>query len=165
MSLLGNPKSFRKTADAKLNITSMMDMFTIILVFLLFSYSIDQQDLVIDEGLELPNSRSRMQYKEALKLSLTKDSIKVNDKEIVALRKGKIPKGKLDGLKVAGLYEVLVEEKKKIEANPNKKKPQEDTLVVFQADKSIAFSVIDPVMKTAGMAGFPNFRFAVMRLE
>jgi len=35
--------------------------------------------------------------------------------------------------------------------------------VIFQADKRVRYEDVDKVMKTAALAGFPNFRFAVMK--
>ena len=40
---------------------------------------------------------------------------------------------------------------------------EQKSIVIFQADRKVRFEDIDKVMKTAAMAGFPNFRFAVMK--
>ena len=49
-------KARRSKPDAGLNITSMMDMMTIILVFLLKSYSTQDISVAPSEDLELPVS-------------------------------------------------------------------------------------------------------------
>ena len=38
-----------------------------------------------------------------------------------------------------------------------------EPVVIFQADKKHKFDTIYKVMKTAAMAGYPNFRFAVLK--
>ena len=47
----------KKATSMDLNLTSMMDMFTIILVFLIFSFSSQDQNLKLDQDLTLPESR------------------------------------------------------------------------------------------------------------
>ena len=41
----------------------------------------------------------------------------------------------------------------------------EPTPVVLLADKQVPYETVDAVLKAAGMAGFPDFRFAVVTLE
>jgi len=48
----------------KLQITSMMDMFTIILIFLLFSFSSKPEVTGLDKHMELPASTAKMDHTE-----------------------------------------------------------------------------------------------------
>ena len=52
-------RSRKVPRSSDLNITSMMDMFTIILVFLLKSFSAEGSILTNADNLVLPNSESR----------------------------------------------------------------------------------------------------------
>lgn len=74
----GKTKALRRGGDKKttLNLTSMIDMFTILLVFLLKSYSADGQLVTVSDQLILP--KARMEKKVELKLE-----IQVNNHYIV----------------------------------------------------------------------------------
>ena len=70
----GKGKKVPRSAD--LNITSMMDMFTIILVFLLKSFSADGSILTNADNLVLPNSESKKKPQEVnLQVAVTNDMI------------------------------------------------------------------------------------------
>ena len=58
----------QKFVPPKLMLTSMMDMFTIILIFLLFSFSEHPEDLKLDKDLELPTSTAEGEYQETIKI-------------------------------------------------------------------------------------------------
>jgi hypothetical protein len=38
-----------------------------------------------------------------------------------------------------------------------------DDVIFLVSDKAVPFSILSPIMKTSAMAGFPNFRFAVIK--
>jgi biopolymer transport protein ExbD len=42
-------------------------------------------------------------------------------------------------------------------------KDTDKTTVVFQADKKFPFKILNQVLRTAAMAGYPNFRFAIQK--
>ncbi len=70
----------KKKGGGALNITSMMDMFTIILLFLLKSFSTGGVTLANAEGLALPNSISTLKPdKVNLQLAVTPDSIMLDN--------------------------------------------------------------------------------------
>jgi biopolymer transport protein ExbD len=167
MSQFFKPGGMKKKQGAlNLNITSMMDMFTIILVFLLFSYSIEDSNVTIAEGLRLPDSVSVKPYREAVTISLSKNDLRVQGDIVLELKNGDLPKGSTKNLKIRALYDALLKAKEEREANKKEEGTvPEDSLVLVQADRSASYKTIDPILKTAGMAGFPNFRFAVMRVK
>ena len=74
----GKSKALTRGGDKKvsLNLTSMIDMFTILLVFLLKSYSADGQLVTVSDQLTLP--KARIEKKVELKLE-----IQVNNSVIV----------------------------------------------------------------------------------
>src|SRR5438105_2266701 len=74
----------------ELNLTAMVDMFTIILVFLLRSYSTSAVQLTPADRLQLPASFSASQPVEALKVVVAKHGIYVDDVKVIDLDNGKI---------------------------------------------------------------------------
>ena len=79
-------KKRKRKKDEKLNITSMMDMFTIILVFLLKSYSAEGQLITPAAGLEIPESKTDLVAKPALEITISEKEVAVGDKVVVSVK-------------------------------------------------------------------------------
>ena len=93
----------------KLMLTSMMDMFTIVLIFLLFSFSDRVETIKLDEQLELPRSSTKVDYDKSIKLVLTKSSLMLEDEIIAELNNGEIKGFDQKDLKSSILYTRLKE--------------------------------------------------------
>ena len=83
--------SFKKKAnsgntDVALNITAMADIMTILLVFLLKSFSTNAMNISPVAGLTLPNAEAKPQSREALKLQVSEDAITIEDQPVTALK-------------------------------------------------------------------------------
>ena len=164
---LGDRRKKRKSGTVpKLMLTSMMDMFTIVLIFLLFSFSERVETIKLTNELELPRSSTKLDYDKNIKLVLNKNSLMLEDEKVAELKDGEIKGFNEKELKTSVLYKRLREhfEKSKeetVEVNPEEKSP--GNKIIFLCDKSHEFKVINQVMKTAGLAGYPNFQFAVLQ--
>lgn len=160
MSLGRFSRNRKKFIPPKLMLTSMMDMFTIILIFLLFSFSENPETLKLDKNLELPRSNTDASYSQALKIVLTKTDLRVDDEPLATVRGRQIVGLSPEKLTDSELYRRLIAQRDK---HPRK----EDAAaaaphVLFLCDQSHSFKTINQVIKTAGMAGYPNFQFAVL---
>ncbi len=89
MALGKRRKRSKQLITPKLQITAMMDMFTIILIFLLFSFSNKPETMTLDKDLDLPKSIAKMDYRETIKLVLSQKSLKLEDKVVAKLKNGK----------------------------------------------------------------------------
>ncbi len=152
-----------------LQITSMIDMFTIILVFLLKSYSTSAIEVQPTKGLSLPFSTANVQPIEALKISVSKDGVFVDEKLIVPLSNGTIDTKlteKNDSRFIRTLFEALDEQAKKTQAiSKQNDSVQFDGKVIFQADQGLNYELLKKVMYTASLAGYADFKFAVISKE
>src|SRR6187551_1967457 len=72
-----------------LNITPMMDMMTIILVFLLKSFTASSSIVPQDANLSLAPSMTRMNMKQAVPVTITKRVILVEGEAVAAINSGK----------------------------------------------------------------------------
>ncbi len=166
---LGKSKRLRDQSSVpKLQITSMMDMFTIILIFLLMSFSDNPDTLDIDKDITLPESNARQNYKETIKLTLSGSALTLEGTTIAKIKNGKIIGLDPNDLKKSYLYKQLIlqrvnlgKEKVTHETSDTQAK-EEKKQILFLCDKNLSFKTINNVVKTAGMAGFPNFQFAVL---
>ena len=144
----------------KLMLTSMMDMFTIILIFLLFSFSSDPESMKNMRDIELPVSSTRVDYSDSIKIVLSSEDLKLNGEALATLEKENIVGMDPEHLKDSSLFlklKELYDEKGVGEEDVHKERH-----VLFMCDRHHSFKTINTVIKTAGLAGFPNFQFAVL---
>lgn len=159
---LGNMRSrAKKFVPPKLMITSMMDMFTIILIFLLFQFSEKPETIHMMEDIELPKSTAKMDHTETIKLVLTQNSLHINDDLIAQVRKGRIIGLNAQNPKASVLYQMLEKQSAKAVEELDEKQPKDHILLL--CDKRHSFRTINDIVKTAALAGYPNFQFAVLK--
>jgi hypothetical protein len=143
-------------------LTSMMDMFTIILIFLLCSFSDDPKTLEGVKDVELPRSTAEISYTDSIHIVLSQEELKLNGDVMADVEKEAIVGLDPDNLKESSLYRQLRElydESKSDEDDGEDSGPKH---VLFVCDKGHSFKTINMVIKTAGLAGYPNFQFAVL---
>ena len=160
MALGKSKRRSKKFVPPKLMLTSMMDMFTIILIFLIFSFSEAPEDLKLDKDLELPRSSTKTEYQEAVKIVLSQKELRLND-EVMALVEGRGIAGlRDDDLEGSSLFQRL--KTFRAESENTEDDQVSPSHILFLCDKSHSFKTINTVIKTAGLAGYPNFQFAVL---
>lgn len=147
-----------------LNLTSMVDMFCIILVFLLVSYSVTDTALAPPKGMVLPSSISRALPETSVKIAIGLDQITLEDRPVVALNQGKLNAQDVQGLVIFPLYRELKAFASQHQDAKSSGQKVERRLIL-QGDKSIPFDTLKRVMFTAGQAEYEGFRFTVMRKE
>jgi biopolymer transport protein ExbD len=160
-------KAKKKEQKTSLNITSMMDMFTIILVFLLKSYSAEGTIMTNADNLVLPNSISKKKPKDVtLQVAVTTDMILVDNQPIAPTEDARrIPLENPDPIiikleeKLASCYAQEQEMVKMGALNQVLGK------VIVQVDKNIEFDVLFKIMNTCGKVGYNHMNFAVMERE
>lgn len=162
-------KQNNKKSTFILQLTAMVDMFTIMIVFLLKSYSTSAVHITPQEGLKLPNSSSYSQPVEALKLIVALDGVYVDDSKVLIMKDGKLGGAELDPNDpdfIKPLYEKLNEiaEKSKSIADVNEEHEFEGK-VVMQADSRLNYKTLKKVMYTASMAGYADMRLATIAFE
>jgi hypothetical protein len=150
----------------ELNITAMMDMMTIILVFLLKSFSSSTVSMTSSEDVRPPISTTRATPKDTVAVTVTMKSILVGDKRVVELQNGVIPANVLQGRLVVPLGAALkkeVDKLKYIEAR-NASAPFTHELSVI-AHRSIPYDLLLTVLYTAGQNELENYRFVVLQKD
>jgi biopolymer transport protein ExbD len=152
----------QKFVPPKLMLTSMMDMFTIILIFLLFSFSKDPVDIRLDKNLELPHSSAELGYQKTLQIVLSKNELRLNDEVMAEVQGHRIIGLRSDDLAASTLYQRLKARRTEQTAGVPDGTPGQAPHILFLCDKFHSFKTINNVIKAAGMAGYPNFQFAVL---
>ena len=151
----------QKFAPPKLMITSMMDMFTIILIFLLFQFSEKPETIHLMEGIDLPKSTAKMDHEENIKLVLTRNSLHIDEDLIAEVKKGDIVGLDQDNPKTSLLFQRLEAQFVKSSMESGEQPPKNHILLL--CDKRHSFETINSIVKTAALAGYPNFQFGVLK--
>lgn len=172
---MGKHKSRRQTEDGGLNITSMMDMMTIILVFLLKSYSTDDISVAPSKDLQVPISTAEKAPKLAVNVVVSQSEIVVDGERVLALERqtnsagadvAAVPESEKRGQLINALYDRLLEKAetaKDLAMRTGGDDFEFKGEILLQCDKRLPFSIIREVMFTAGQAQFGNFRFVVIK--
>jgi biopolymer transport protein ExbD len=150
----------------ELNIVAMMDIMTIILVFLLKSYSASSVLMTTSEDVRPPISTTRSTPKDTVAVTITPKSILVGDKRVVELQGNAIPPRLLDGRRVIPLDQALKKEVDKLKyiESRNPSAPFNRELSVI-GDRRIPYDLLLTVLYTAGQNELENYRFVVLQRE
>jgi biopolymer transport protein ExbD len=150
----------------ELNITAMMDMMTIILVFLLKSYSSSSVAMTASEEVRPPLSTTRATPKDTVAVTITPKHIMVGDKAVLELKNGQVPQQALQGRLVVPLDTALKKEVDKLKyiADRNPNAPFTHELSVI-GDRKIPYDLLLTVLYTAGQNELENYRFVVIQKE
>jgi biopolymer transport protein ExbD len=137
-------------------ITSLLDIMTILLVFLLKSFSAEGSLITPSADLKLPISSAHNTPELTTTVKITTDVILFND--TIVASNAQVEKS--EDLLVKPLYERLLAEPKPPTASGDSPRS-----MMIQSDKEIEFSIIKRVMYTCSKAGYSNFTVLVMQEE
>lgn len=134
-------KSFIKAKapsdQMSIQITSMADIFMILLVFLLKSYGSGLLDITPSKGLTVPRAAAEGGPSDALKLEVSENSILMEGKPVAS----------------KDLSEALAAERKRqLKADPR---------VILIADRKVPYSTVKTVLASAASHGYTDFKLAV----
>ncbi len=152
-----------------LNITPLMDMMTIILVFLLKSFSSTTSTITFDQNLQVPKSFTELKPKLAVTVTVTKKVLLVEGDGIAPINNGRIdPAVKRDGENgyyITPLVEILEKharrEKKVAEITGQKF----DAQLMIVADQSTPYRLLTEIIYSCGQAGYQNYRLLVLKAK
>ena len=136
----------------KIQITSMVDMFVILLVFLLKSYSTSPVQISPNKDLSLPESSVQNDPVDVIKLVVSKNGIFVDDRKIIDLASGELKdedKDKTDAQFIKKLFEELDVQAKKTRGIASLNETVEfDGKILMQADRDLPYAILQKVMYT-----------------
>lgn len=147
----------KKSTYAELNLTSMVDMLTILVVFLLQTFSASGELLSVQKNITLPDAMNWKDLEQAPIIAISRDSVTLNGEPKADA--SDLQKDSLDW-KIPQLHDDLVVLKnnfKLLHPNPEDWKG----LVIVQGDKGIDFKSLKKIMYTCTVAGYNNVNFAV----
>lgn len=164
-----NRRVFKKSKPPTLMLTPLLDMFTIILIFLIVSFSAEDYDMTLAKDVKLPASVSRSMFKPSVNLSVSETGVSVEGRHVVSLSAGHASQaaytaGEIPELvaHLAAYYDELVRPIPGEEAAGGGAAPEEPVITV-QADRELDYRTLHLVLQSAAKAGFFKYRLAVLK--
>lgn len=175
----GKMNAGKRNAIMALNMTAMVDMFTVLCVFLLQNYATTNQVLPMPEKVDLPSAHEVKELAPSNVVLIAQDGIMLNNIKIADFRAVKEQKE----WEITPLMELLKKTIKDGEAanksvgnqlrqavNDAKQMPKVDNIpdykkITIQSDKMVDFLTVKKVMFSVTEAGMQEINFAVMKKE
>lgn len=151
----------------ELNLMPMLDIFSILITFLLMSYSTDPVSYDTNAGVELPESMTLSVLDELPSIKVTKSEILVNDKKVATILNGDVPeKDRAQG----AVYPVFTELEKLAKANKRilgtrstELEKSKTSTLTMEMDQGHRFKLMKRIMLAAQQAEFITFKMMVAR--
>ena len=150
-----------------LNLMPMLDIFSILITFLLMSYSTDPVSYDVNSGVELPESVTMTALDELPAIKVTKTDILVNDKKVASIIGGDVAdKDRSQG----AVYPVFQELEKLAQANQramhgrlSEQDKAKISTLTMEMDQSHRFKLMKRIMLAAQQAEFITFKLMVAK--
>jgi len=148
-----------------LNIYPMMDMLTILLVYMMAMFATSSAAAVQESSeLRIPYSTSKVELDDALAVQISRSEVVVDGKPILELRNGivdpSLKQGGSSGFLITPLYKSLskIRDRKKRTAQRFTNQPFVGDVQII-ADKRTPYRTLSEVIYTLGQTEFKNLRF------
>lgn len=147
-----------KRSRPKLNLTSLMDVFTILVFFLMYNYSANVETLKQPKQIKLPESVVDQKPRETVVIFVSTDEVLVQGKRVASVADIRAS-GNAEiapvGARLAELRDSVIGVSTEAVANSRE--------VTVLADKSVPFSVLKKVMATCTAQGYTRVSLAVVQ--
>jgi biopolymer transport protein ExbD len=144
-----------------LRLTSMMDILTTLLLFLLKSFVVDGEAMNPPPGLTLPSSTAENTPAASVVIAIDHDTILLGSEKVASLRQAMSS----DQMIIAPLSARLQEVQDQMDEIDDLKGTGHDEprVVTIQGDRDIEFRALQKVMYTVNQTGFDHIALAVIR--
>lgn len=148
--------------SAKPQMTSLVDVLTVLVFFLLKNFSTEGDIVTPAPGLTLPSSTSRERPEKTLVIAISQEHVLAEGQPIAAVS----DEEKRAGYRIPALSEWLEKRRKSTESIS-----KVDSTVGFtgklsiQGDRSIPFAILQKVLVTCGEKGYSDFALTVDRKD
>lgn len=130
-----------RSLTASLMLTSLVDAFSILVIFLIMNHSTNQEVLNMGEKIALPQAKQSDFIQNGIVVRVEDGKFLVEDKPVALSQ--------------------LVAYLKKLNASTTDAGKREGLIIV--ADRTLDFADLNPVILAGSQSGFTKFKFAVIR--
>lgn len=151
----------RYTSDGGLTLTSMMDILTTLLFFVLKSYVSGGEVATPPPGVTLPRSSAQSDMHTSVVVAIDHDAIMIGGERVARVSDAI----RTPDLMIAPLAARLAEARAQMDDLDRRKgkTPPATHLATIQGDSEIEFRVLQKVMYTLDRNGFPDIALAVLK--
>src|SRR3954463_1506358 len=152
-------KAGRKSLSEALNLVAYIDMMTMLVIFLLMSFSATGEILFMQKNIVLPDAQNWTELERAPIIAISHDVVTLDGQQVATM--DELTKDTATDFKITELHDKLVTLKNNYNlthANLNDKFPG---IAIIQADRNIEFKALRKVMFSAQVAGYFNVNFGV----
>jgi biopolymer transport protein ExbD len=143
----------RGKQQSKLNLVSLMDIFTILVFFLMVNSSSDVQVLNQENAIKLPESTAETPPGDVLALTVTDNEILVNGRVVTALAVFRSFDGDIEP--------TLKEELDYQAGRSGSSEPEAGRPITILADRELPYELLKKIMSTCVDAGYASISLAV----
>lgn len=149
---------------AELGMTSLMDIVSILVIYLLKSYASDPVVINPTAGQKIPFSAADASIQDGMPVFVTTRAILFQDKKLVTMTPdGDIDPAMVQNHLIGPLFDAFSEEADKAkQMSENRGKEWEGRLIIV-GDQLLKFSALVDVLYTAGRAEFKEYTFCVIK--
>ena len=154
-----------------LNLYPILDIFSILICFLLMNFSTQSQSVETGGNLELPISEVKMSLDEAASVSVSQKDVTIQGGvSIPLMANGDVSPDQVD----QGALKVAYQEFKKLKTSQETLKNRDKSLslnnlafhtLTLEADKKAKFQILKRIMLSGQQAEFISWKLAVSRAE
>lgn len=139
-----NPKGAKAKHSlfADLLLTALIDAFSILVIFLLMSFSSSGDIITISKGMELPKATMTQELERQPVVRIEPDKLYLEDKEVTR--------------------ETIVEALIAVREKYQKTGQTFPGILTLQADRRVKYQDLSPIVQAANQAGFSDIQFAVI---
>jgi biopolymer transport protein ExbD len=149
MSLLRpDGQGWKRNVVASLMLTSLVDAFSILVVYLLFSFSNSNEILYLSKDMELPQAASAQELLRSTVVRVEQGQYFIEDKLV----------------NPGELASALVDLRKHF-AKTGLGNDEEEQALTVQADRRIQFNLLNNVILAGSQAGYSDIKFAVISVR
>lgn|SRR5690606_8301042 len=146
----------QREVNSDLNLVPMIDIFVLLVIFLIQQFSADGDLLFMTDRIKMPEAANYDQLMRAPVIQISPDDIALEGQMIARI-------SDIEGQElwnIPKLEEVLRDQKKAFETLNTSQEFKGD--INIQADVNVPFKVLKKVMYSANQAGYFNINFAVI---
>lgn len=145
---------------APLRLTSMMDILTVLLLFLLKSFVVEGEVITPVPGVDLPESSSDTAPQASVVVAIFDNTVMLDGQMVTRLENGSSDDGLLIPLLADRLSRTRAKELEiaQLRGEDVDYSPQ----IAIQGDRDISFEILERVMYTCSQSGFGDIALAVI---
>jgi biopolymer transport protein ExbD len=167
-----------RSVTATLSLTAMVDMFTVLVIFLLQAYSSNPVILINPENVSLPQAEQTKELKPAAVITVSKDNVFIEKMLVATMEEVRASQDWILPKMRDELVKLLQQKKLEYDSQLRNRvqtiigsqdstsiNSQEWRKVTIQADKDVNYLAVKKVMYTLTASGAGEINFAVMKKD